>query len=1534
MLRIGVFGACTLIAATFSVHAGTVGSDVDQRSPPGVLALIPNELLPDLDPAAMVIHDYGAMSLVRVGAGLSPGIGARAHLFPPADSVGFRGWSERLPLSGDLTGADGPVFILDLVGPLDETWRTAFEALGVEILAPADPHALVVMADRGILAGALQITTSEGFPVIRGVGPLPTEARVHRSLAPLLGGDMPTGEPGLLILGFGGRQLSSETKAVVGDGRMGEMTGRELEHLLRGHPEIGYAEPVFGVEPHNNLAPRPSLVAVEPVWDLGYNGSGVTVSHNDSGVDLTHPDLADAVTAVSGRMAYADTAHGTHTAGSIVGRGSFSAPFNTSGCGDHTQGLPTVRGMAWGAEIVTNNIFEGGYGTVAEMMAWGARNGAHLSSNSWGQVGLTGPVVGYTSGAVEADAAVRDADPDQTGPQPLASFFSAGNVGPEPGTVTSPATAKNVVTIGAVQNDRCGAWVPGHQLGPDPDSVLTTSGRGPTQGRLKPDLVAPGSDVLSVESGDTYGVQLWDEAWTGQNYAINTGTSQACAVAAGAGAVLHEALWRERGRRPSPALVKAALIAAADNEGGGPDYGRGWGRVDLAASVRGPEPGSVAFFDQDETSELSTGLSWSAPVVVRSSSTALKLALVWTDVPGEEDADHPLVNDLDLVLTAPDGTVYHGNVFAGAWSIPDPGTDRDADNNVEVIRIEVPGSGTWIADVVGVNVSVAPSGLAGQDFALAISGDAGPCAEAPLPPVEVEATRLGDNQIRVGWSAVSGATRYEISRSDDPGGHPYVPIATVAAGVGSFLDTAVSGGSEYHYVVRTYRSCWSEYSDEASATAEGACLLTPVFAGLASVDDPARSSCSLELSWAPADPACPGVVMYTVYRGDQPGFELSADNRLVDSTAGTYWRDRPLESGRDYYYLVRAWHHGQTDDDGNTVEIGGRPSGPDVVYLDEDVEGEIDGWIRELGSPSDTGTEPWGVTDDDAWAGESAFYVADEDRVKDQVLRTAEPIALPAGSEPILEFDHRFRLRNARDGGRLEYSTDGGSDWHDILEGDGQTVPDDPQRWRTGGYTDTIGAPTNPLFRAEGWTGDSRGWVHSRVDLSDFAGRRLLLRWRMGCDETPGEGWGWWLDEIRLVVEHDCLPCLGGDPPADPAARATDDGVVIEWDDFVGATAYRVSRSMKVGGPFETLAVIAAPETSYHDTAASGGSDYTYVYSVGYGECWSDNSPGVTVTAGGPCRRAPLFWGLDEVVDRREAGCALDLEWRAAEPGCAGAGVEYLVYRSIVPSFEPDPESLIAGGVKGTRFRDTTVVDGELYHYRVRAADELSLAEDDNPVVQSGWTTGPEDVHFSDSVEGSLDGWSTGVGSSQDSGTDPWGVVDDVAHSGERSWFCRNEPRVKDQVVALVDGFEILDDSTVFSFYHLYDLEPFWDGGRLEYSTDGGSSWHDILHGNGATVGDNPGRFLRGGYSGFVSVGTGHPFGGERAWTGFDDGWTDTVVDLTDFVGLTVRFRWRLGCDRADARAGWWVDDVELRTTTRCETVALPQPRRGQGRRP
>src|SRR5207253_2705449 len=93
--------------------------------------------------------------------------------------------------------------------------------------------------------------------------------------------------------------------------------------------------------------------------------------------------------------------------------------------------------------------------------------------------------------------------------------------------------------------------------------------------------------------------------------------------------------------------------------------------------------------------------------------------VAWTDVPGTPGAGTELVNDLDLTVTAPDGTMYLGNNFADGASAP--GGTPDSKNNLENVYISNPAVGVYTVTVTGVNV---PSGP--QDYALVVSYGGGP----------------------------------------------------------------------------------------------------------------------------------------------------------------------------------------------------------------------------------------------------------------------------------------------------------------------------------------------------------------------------------------------------------------------------------------------------------------------------------------------------------------------------------------------------------------------------------------------------------------------------------------------------------------------------------------------------------------------------------------------------------------------------------------------------------------------------------------
>src|SRR5438445_4249873 len=164
------------------------------------------------------------------------------------------------------------------------------------------------------------------------------------------------------------------------------------------------------------------------------------------------------------------------------------------------------------------------------------------------------------------DEQVWDADAGTAGDQPYVLEFSAGNAGPASQTMDSPASAKNVIATGASEN------VPGtlaltYGLYADgPDTMCDFSSRGPcADGRIKPDVVAPGSWIASAASSAAP-----DEAaiaWTAIDnyYVFMGGTSMAGPYAAGAAAVVVQFYKSAHTNAvPSPALVQAAVINSAD----------------------------------------------------------------------------------------------------------------------------------------------------------------------------------------------------------------------------------------------------------------------------------------------------------------------------------------------------------------------------------------------------------------------------------------------------------------------------------------------------------------------------------------------------------------------------------------------------------------------------------------------------------------------------------------------------------------------------------------------------------------------------------------------------------------------------------------------------------------------------------------------------------------------------------------------------------------------------------------------------------
>jgi sugar lactone lactonase YvrE len=135
------------------------------------------------------------------------------------------------------------------------------------------------------------------------------------------------------------------------------------------------------------------------------------------------------------------------------------------------------------------------------------------------------------------------------------------------------------------------------------------------------------------------------------------------------------------------------------------DIHQGFGRINLDAILAPSAPVAARFVDAKQG--LITGKIRNYSLKVKSSSSPLRIVLAYSDYPGTK-----LVNNLNLIVTAPSGKIYVGNGTTGSV------LTLDATNNVESIRVTQPQAGTWRVQVVASNVAQGP-----QDYALVMLGN-------------------------------------------------------------------------------------------------------------------------------------------------------------------------------------------------------------------------------------------------------------------------------------------------------------------------------------------------------------------------------------------------------------------------------------------------------------------------------------------------------------------------------------------------------------------------------------------------------------------------------------------------------------------------------------------------------------------------------------------------------------------------------------------------------------------------------------------
>lgn len=809
------------------------------------------------------------------------------------------------------------LYLVQLNGPLQTQWREELNALHVELASYVPDDAYVARLDNTSLAALRALAH------VRWVGPYRPEHKIFSTLnnwARSARSLQQSANVTILLSPTATAGQIAETRALLA--KTHQQSQHRFGSVLRGQLSAGRLKQLAQSSAVLWIEPAPKMKLVDEIssrivagdgpghktftQDLGFDGTGVTVSVADSGLhvgesDGMHADLAGRTPAFFRYDDLEDAsdehAHGTHVAGIIAGSG-------ITGTMDE-QGFLYGLGVAPGASIVTQRIFDGDGAykppeSFEQLTRDAVQAGADIGSNSWGD-DTQGR---YDVSAAEFDALVRDAVNDNLmpGDQPYILEFSAGNAGPGPQTIGSPAVAKNVIATGASQNNRFDFFI----YDDGQETMADFSSRGPAEdGRIKPDVVAPGTWIASLRSP----VGNDENAWLDidADYLYMGGTSQAGPQISGAAAVFVQYYRETYGiGTPSPALVKAALIHStidmddeATTSAPTPNMDEGWGRVDLTEIIYSPRWHDYL----DQTTNLIQGQLYERSVIIAGTNQPLRVTLVYTDVPGFPGAIPALVNDLDLEMVGPDGRVYRGNQFENGESLPDAASS-DSINNVEGLYLDAPAPGEYIVRVRARKVALdarrdTPS--IDQDFALVVSGKIPPPETGSILLDRTHYTAPGRIRVKLFDLDLAGVPTVNVTlhSATEPNGLPLILRPFNTSGVFTGSVATATGAAANDGLLQIAHGNWirAEYFDTSEQVTNTASAIADLVAPIISAVAITNEFGQMIVTWTTDEPAT-GIVRF----GTNSTLNRAVTNNFLTRPHSLALGD--LIPGVTYYYAV------------------------------------------------------------------------------------------------------------------------------------------------------------------------------------------------------------------------------------------------------------------------------------------------------------------------------------------------------------------------------------------------------------------------------------------------------------------------------------------------------------------------------------------------------------------------------------------------------------------------------------------------------
>ncbi|HYG74146.1 MAG TPA: PKD domain-containing protein [Planctomycetota bacterium] len=650
-------------------------------------------------------------------------------------------------------------WVVQFGGPLDAPDRAALAALGIELNMPTVACAFHARATFRKLQAA-----RDAF-VPRILGWVRCEP-ADRLLPELLSDERPAyamEDNGMLkrrlelyphadvkslataVQALGGRVLNVERAAnVAGVTTAVEVSGPPAREFSLKLAAIGGVYAVGLPRPQKRVCNEESANAsnVPEMLAAPYNltGSGVTVLVRDQAAIFNHPDYSPRLTLGPDVVSEIPAQHSTHVAGTIGGTGLADVS-------------ALARGMARSCTLVS---FDLAGDDVNEPLQAKNSFSAIISNHSYGFViGWDNGVFNnnqadfgsYSSFSRNWDALVRTEsvvlikavgnDRNDTGPG-NPHDGTLGTDGEYYDTADSSSTAKNILTVGAVQ-DGIQAGVPvGSTV------VLPGSSSGPTNdGRVRPEILANGDNVNSCNN----------DATPGSEYARLSGTSMACAVVTGATALFMEQ-YKKRfssvANAPAHYLRAVYAQTATDMGRPGPDYLHGFGMLDVKNAIN--------LFDADSATPgriISATLDAQSPerfyVINSDGVSPIKATLCWTDEPGDILAARSIVNDLDLrLIRASDQTIFFPFVLNAGAPHLNATTGTNTVDTIEQILLQAPPAGEYLLSVRGttlaspVNFTLASTHVGSENLAPVARITSSNTSGMPPFPVTFDASASSD----------------------------------------------------------------------------------------------------------------------------------------------------------------------------------------------------------------------------------------------------------------------------------------------------------------------------------------------------------------------------------------------------------------------------------------------------------------------------------------------------------------------------------------------------------------------------------------------------------------------------------------------------------------------------------------------------------------------------------------------------------------------------------------------------------------------